>query len=164
RKLEGLDFDDLVLVEPLSIGAHGIKRGQLIAGEDVLVVGAGPIGLGIVALASKAGGRVIVLDMDEKRLALASRLGAQATILASSSDVHEQIEALTNGDMATLIFDATGNRGAINNAFSYMAHGARYVLVGLQKQLVEFSHPEFHKREGTLMSSRNALHTDFEYV
>ncbi len=164
RKQDGLEFDDLVLVEPLSIGAHGLQRGQLTIGENVLVVGAGPIGLGIIALASKAGGHVIALDMDEKRLAMAAALGAQATINAADNNVHQQISELTSGDMVTLIFDASGNKAAINNAFSYMAHGARYVLVGLQKQEIAFSHPEFHKREGTLMSSRNALSTDFEYV
>ena len=45
-----------------------------------------------------------------------------------------------------------------------MAHGGRYVLIGLQKGEVTFSHPEFHKREGTLMSSRNATREDFEHV
>lgn len=164
RKLEGLDFDDLVLVEPLAIGAHGLHRAQLVPAENVLVVGAGPIGLGIIALASKAGGRVIALDMDVKRLAMASALGANTVINAADSDVQEQIAAHTGGDMASLIFDASGSRAAINNAFSFMAHGARYVLVGLQKQEIVFSHPEFHKREGTLMSSRNALSTDFQYV
>lgn len=164
RKAKGLDYDDLVLVEPLSIGAHGVQRGGIIAGENVLVVGAGPIGLGIIALAHIAGGKVISLDMDEARLAYAKELGAAHTISAKDSDVYEQISAITNGDMPTLLFDATGNTFAINNTFQYMAHGARYVLVGLQKEEIHFCHPEFHKREGTLMSSRNALSSDFEYV
>jgi threonine dehydrogenase-like Zn-dependent dehydrogenase len=66
--------------------------------------------------------------------------------------------------MPTVIIDATGSQKAINSSFQYMAHGARYVLVGLQKGEVSFSHPEFHKREGTLMSSRNATREDFEHV
>jgi threonine dehydrogenase-like Zn-dependent dehydrogenase len=76
----------------------------------------------------------------------------------------EQIREITRGDMPTVVIDATGNLKAINNAFSYMAHGARYVLVGLQKGEIVFSHPEFHKREATLMSSRNATRVDFEKV
>ena len=71
---------------------------------------------------------------------------------------------ITNGDMPTVVIDATGNLKAINNAFQYMAHGGRYVLVGLQKGDIIFSHPEFHKRESTLMSSRNATKADFEFV
>lgn len=164
RKANKLDYDDLVLVEPLAIGAHGLQRGGIIPGEFVLVLGAGPIGLGIVALAHIAGGRVIVLDVDATRLQYAKDLGAEHVIPATDSDVYQQIEALTHDDMPTLLFDATGNTAAINNAFQYMAHGARYVLVGLQKEEIHFSHPEFHKREGTLMSSRNALAGDFEYV
>jgi threonine dehydrogenase-like Zn-dependent dehydrogenase len=62
------------------------------------------------------------------------------------------------------VIDATGGLKAINDGFRYMAHGARYVLVGLQKGDIGFSHPEFHKREGTLMSSRNATRIDFEHV
>ncbi|MBD1435083.1 zinc-binding alcohol dehydrogenase family protein [Sphingobacterium sp. DN00404] len=164
RKEEGLDYDDLVLVEPLSIGAHGIQRGGIIPGEFVLVIGAGPIGLGIIALANIAGGKVIALDVDDNRLAYAKTLGASYSVSALDADVHTQLATITNEDMPTLLFDATGNTGAINNAFQYMAHGARYVLVGLQKEEIHFSHPEFHKREGTLMSSRNALASDFEYV
>ena len=66
--------------------------------------------------------------------------------------------------MPTVVMDATGNLKAINTAFHYMAHGGRYVLVGLQKGDISISHPEFHKREGTLMSSRNARKEDFAYV
>jgi len=66
--------------------------------------------------------------------------------------------------MPTVVIDATGNLNAINNAFQYMAHGGRYVLIGLQKGDIHFSHPEFHKREATLMSSRNATREDFETV
>lgn len=164
RKEEGLDYDDLVLVEPLSIGAHGLQRGDIIRDEFVLVIGAGPIGLGIIALADIAGGNVIALDVDDSRLAYAKELGASYTVSARDSDVYEQLASITNNDMPTLIFDATGSTAAINNAFQYMAHGARYILVGLQKEEIHFSHPEFHKREGTLMSSRNALASDFEYV
>jgi threonine dehydrogenase-like Zn-dependent dehydrogenase len=76
----------------------------------------------------------------------------------------EALKHITRGDMPTVVIDATGSLRAIENAFQYMAHGARYVLVGLQKGDIRFSHPEFHKREGTLMSSRNATRADFEFV
>ncbi|RYY17546.1 MAG: alcohol dehydrogenase, partial [Cytophagaceae bacterium] len=75
-----------------------------------------------------------------------------------------QLASLTNGDMPTVIIDATGSQKAILNAFQYLAHGGRLVLVGLQKGEISFSHPEFHKREATLMSSRNATRADFEHV
>src|SRR5690606_28176220 len=79
-------------------------------------------------------------------------------------DSMRRLKEVTGGAMPSVIFDATGSLSAINNAFQYMAHGGRYVLVGLQRAQISFSHPEFHKREGTLMSSRNATRADFEYV
>jgi threonine dehydrogenase-like Zn-dependent dehydrogenase len=66
--------------------------------------------------------------------------------------------------MASVVIDASGNLAAINKAFMYMAHTGRYILVGLQRNDISFSHPEFHKREATLMSSRNATREDFDLV
>jgi len=162
---EGLSFDELSLVEPLAIGAHGVRRAGVRANEFVLIIGAGPIGLGIAEFARIAGGKVIVIDINDKRLEFCEqKLGVYAAINPLKNEVTEILKELTNGDMPAVVIDATGNLKAINNSFQYMAHGARYVLVGLQKEYISFSHPEFHKREGTLMSSRNATREDFEYV
>ncbi|MCC6288323.1 MAG: zinc-binding dehydrogenase, partial [Chitinophagaceae bacterium] len=76
----------------------------------------------------------------------------------------QRLQEITSGDMPVAIFDVTGSQAAINNALQYLAHGGRYILIGLQKNELIFSHPEFHKREATLMSSRNATRKDFEYV
>ena len=161
----GLSFDELALVEPLAIGAHGVCRAAITAGEFVLVIGAGPIGLGTMEFARIAGGNVIALDVNERRLTFCrERLKVAHTVNALDADVNEQLAAITRGDMPTVVMDATGNLNAITNAFQYMAHGGRYVLIGLQKGDISFSHPEFHKREGTLMSSRNATRHDFEHV
>ncbi len=161
----GLSHDELALIEPLAIGAHGVRRAEIQPGEVVLVVGGGPIGLGTMEFARIAGATVIALDINEGRLAFCrNRLGVNYTINAQSQDVVEQLSAITNGDMPTVVIDATGSLRAINTAFSYLAHGGRYILVGLQKGDVSFSHPEFHKREATLMSSRNATRADFEHV
>jgi 2-desacetyl-2-hydroxyethyl bacteriochlorophyllide A dehydrogenase len=162
---EGLSFDELALVEPLAIGAHGVRRAAVEQGEFVLVIGAGPIGLGTMEFARIAGGKVIALDINEQRLQFCKdKLKVAHTVNAMSPGVAEQLKEITNGDMPTVVIDATGRLKAINNAFQYMAHGARYVLIGLQKGDISFSHPEFHKREGTLMSSRNATRQDFEHV
>jgi 2-desacetyl-2-hydroxyethyl bacteriochlorophyllide A dehydrogenase len=162
---EGLSFDELALVEPLAIGAHGVRRAAVEPGEFVLVIGAGPIGLGTMEFARIAGGRVIALDINEQRLQFCKdNLKVDYTVNALSPEVGDQLREITNGDMPTVVIDATGSLKAINNSFQYMAHGARYVLIGLQKADISFSHPEFHKREGTLMSSRNAIRQDFEHV
>lgn len=162
---DGLSFDELALVEPLAIGAHGVRRAGVTKDEFVLVIGAGPIGLGTMEFARIAGGKVIALDINNDRLKFCKeRLRVEHTINALDPDVVQQLHNITNGDMPTVVIDATGNLKAINNAFQYMAHGARYVLIGLQKGDISFSHPEFHKREATLMSSRNATGKDFQHV
>lgn len=160
----GLSFDELALIEPLAIGAHGVRRAGITPGEFVLVIGVGPIGLGTMEFARIAGGRVIAMDINETRLKFCKEnLGIEYTVNALENAM-EQISEITNGEMPTVVIDATGSRNAINSAFQYMAHGARFVLIGLQKEEIVFSHPEFHKREGTLMSSRNATRQDFEHV
>ncbi|QIL40411.1 zinc-binding alcohol dehydrogenase family protein [Pedobacter sp. HDW13] len=162
---EGLSYDELALVEPLAIGAHGVRRANISHGEFVLVIGAGPIGLGTIAFARIAGARVIVLDINNDRLRFCrTEFKIEHTINALSDDVTEVLMKITNGNMPTVVIDATGNQKAINGAFQYMAHGARFVMIGLQKGDISFAHPEFHKREATLMSSRNATRTDFEQV
>lgn len=162
---EGLSTDELALVEPLAIGAHGVRRADVQPGEFVLVVGAGPIGLGIMEFARIAGAQVIAMDINENRLDFCkNKLKVHHTINPLTQNVDEELKRITNNDYPTVVIDATGNLKAITNAFAYMAHGARYVLVGLQKGEISFSHPEFHKREATLMSSRNATRADFEHV
>ena len=162
---EGLGFDALALIEPLAIGAHGIRRAGVKRDEFVLVIGAGPIGLGTMEFARIAGAKVIALDINNERLRFCKeRLRVPHIINAMNADVTSQLKSITNDDMPTVVIDATGNLNAINTAFQYMSHGARYVLIGLQKGEICFSHPEFHKREATLMSSRNATREDFEHV
>ncbi len=162
----GLNYDELAMVEPLAIGAHAVRRAGIKADEFVLVVGAGPIGLGIMESARMAGAQVIAMDMNRDRLDFCrDHLQVLHTINAvADSTIAGQLATITRGDMPTVVIDATGSRQAINNGFQYLAHGGRYVLVGLQKGEIAFSHPEFHKREATLMSSRNATREDFDRV
>lgn len=164
-KSGGLSLDELALVEPLAIGAHAVKRATIAPNEFVLVMGAGPIGIGIAAFAKIAGAQVIIVDVNENRLDFCKNvLDIKHTINPLTQNVVDVCKLITNNDMPTVVMDATGNLNAINNAFTYLAHGGRYVLVGLQKEHISFSHPEFHKREATLMSSRNANTQDFNYV
>ena len=162
---EGLSHDELALIEPLAIGAYGIRRAAVQAGEFVVVIGAGPIGLGTIEFARIAGGKVIVIDVSDGRLQFCKdNLHIEFTINPAKENAVERVREITGGDMASVVVDATGNLNAINSGINYLAHGGRYVLIGLQKEVFSFSHPEFHKRESTLMSSRNATRADFEYV
>src|SRR5258706_7833479 len=161
----GLSADSLALIEPLAIGAHAVRRAGIQPGEFVLVVGAGPIGLGTMEFARIAGGEVIALDINDARLGFCKdKLNVPHIIHGAKTDVAERLKEITNGDMPTVVMDATGSLKAIHQEFLFMAHTGRFILVGLQKESIVFSHPEFHKREATLMSSRNATSHDFECV
>jgi 2-desacetyl-2-hydroxyethyl bacteriochlorophyllide A dehydrogenase len=162
---QGLGLNELAMVEHLSIGAHGIRRANVQANEYVLIMGAGPIGMGAAAFAGLRGAVVIVTDTRQQRLEFCrENLGNPFIINAGNSGLREMLLEITHGNMATVVIDASGNIGAINQGLQYVAHGGRYVLIGLQKENLIFSHPEFHKREATLMSSRNATREDFETV
>ncbi len=164
-KSEGLSWDELALVEPLAIGAHAVRRAAVEKDDVVLVIGAGPIGLGTMEFARIAGAKVIAMDINPQRLAFCKeKLNVTHAVNAADADAVEQIKTITGGDMADVVIDCTGNLRAINGMINYLAHGGRAVLVGLQKEAFAFNHPEFHKRESTLMSSRNATREDFDHV
>ena len=164
-KSQGLSIDELALVEPLSFGCHAVDRAEIHPGYDVLVVGVGPIGIGVIHYARLAGARVIVMDSNAHRLDFVKEvLGIPDSINVTTQNASEVLSTMTNASMASIVFDATGNLNAINHGFHYMAHAGKYILVGLQTGSISFSHPEFHKREAVLMSSRNATRVDFEKV
>ena len=128
-------------------------------------MGAGPIGLGTIIMAKLAGAKVISMDISTERLGIATNIArADEAIDPTTENVDEKLRELTNGNMPDVVIDATGNRNAINEGFSYISHGGKYVLIGLQKEEIVMSQPEFHKREATLMSSRNATRQDFDEV
>ncbi|WP_420603020.1 zinc-binding alcohol dehydrogenase family protein [Flagellimonas sp.] len=161
---QNLTDDEMAIVEPLAIGAHAIRRAELKPGETIVVVGCGPIGIGIMKLAQIAGAEVIAIDINQKRLDYAKKeIGIDYVVLGDTKAV-EKVKQITNGDMATAVFDATGHKGALENGPDYMSHGGRYVLVGLSKGELLFSHPAIHAKETTIMCSRNATLEDFEHV
>lgn len=158
-----LSFDQLALVETLGIGAHAVDRASLDAGETVAVIGAGPIGLSVIQFALAADAKVIVIDVNEARLAFCrDRLGVHGLIDArGGADVVAKLKELGGGDLPTAVFDATGNAKSMAAAFEYPAHGGKLVFVGLFPGDVTFNDPNFHRRELTLYASRNARPDDF---
>lgn len=159
-----LTFEQLALVEPLSIGAHAVSRGVPTTGEHVLVVGAGPIGLAVTQFTLLTGADVMVMDISPQRLAFCQHMWPQVTCLDGRDNPLETLQAVMGDDLPTLVFDATGNRQSMQAAFQYVAHGGRLVFVGLFQGDVTFHDPHFHQRELTLYSSRNATGADFRHV
>jgi 2-desacetyl-2-hydroxyethyl bacteriochlorophyllide A dehydrogenase len=162
-RADGLTADECATVEFLAIGAHAVRRGQVSSGDNVLVVGTGPIGLGVALFARLSRANVVVFDRDlDRAAAAASILGVPA--LPSAGDVSESVGAFTQGDGFELVFDATGSAAAIEKGFDLVAHGGRYVLVSVVKEEITFKDPDFHRKEMTLFGSRNATTQDFERV
>ncbi|MEX2261964.1 MAG: zinc-binding alcohol dehydrogenase family protein [Bryobacteraceae bacterium] len=143
HKSGALTLDQLALVETLGIGAHAVARGSLRSGEETLVVGAGPIGLATMQFARAAGGRVRCLELSDARRAFVEGLGFECL------DAWDQRRA-------DMVFDATGNPRAMEASFDYVAFGGRLVLVGLVQGRISFDDPQFHRREATLLASRNS--------
>lgn len=163
-KAEGLSLDQAAMVEFLAIGAHAVTRARVETGQKVLVVGAGPIGLSVAIFAQLDGGDVTIIDGRADRLEFASRhLGISSTVTLGASDA-EQLSAVTDGDFFDVVFDATGNPKAMERGFGFVGHGGTYVLVSIVSSDISFSDPEFHKRETSLLGSRNATPADFERV
>lgn len=159
-----IPIEDAAMIEFLAIGAHGIRRGGVTARDRVLVTGAGPIGMSALLFAKARGANVTVMDTREDRLAFArDRLGADAVLLADAN-AEENARRLTGSDWFDVVVDATGAAAPIERGFGFLAHGARYVLLSVVRDSLTFSDPEFHKREATLLASRNAQAQDFAEV
>lgn len=162
-----LNFEQLALVETLAIGCHAVDRAGVRAGENVLVVGAGPIGLSAVEFVKVAGANCIVLDLSEPRLAFCrERMGVPHTIVARGDGSElKQLAAITGGQLADVVIDATGSHRAMSQALEYCAYGGRLVYVGITQQDLSFPHaPILHRRELTLLASRNAHSRDFARI
>ena len=163
-KVNNLSDNEMAILEPLAIGAHAIRRAVIKKGETVAVVGAGPIGISIMKLAQIAGAKVIAINMNEERLKYAKEKIGVDFIVKAGENAADDIFKITNGDLCTAVFDASGNKYALEACPNYMSHGGRFVLVGLSKGELTYNHPKVHAKEMTLMCSRNATTEDFEHV
>lgn len=162
----GLKYDQLALVETLAIGCHAVNRADPAKGENVLVIGCGPIGLTVIEFLKIRGCRTIMMDMNQDRLDFAkNEMGVDATVLvqADGSEL-DQLRELTDGNLCEAVVDATGNKHSMSRAFEFVAFAGKLVYVGVTADNVTFPHPLLHRREMTLMGSRNALAADFTEI
>jgi 2-desacetyl-2-hydroxyethyl bacteriochlorophyllide A dehydrogenase len=156
--------EHLALVEMLAIGAHAVRRANLDGGANVLVIGAGPIGLGTAEFARVAGTNVAVMDINPDRLAFCrDQLKFEHTLSALNAP-EATLRSAFGGNLPTVVFDATGNASSMHKSFEFVAHGGNLIYVGLFKGDITFSDPYFHSREMSLLASRNATAQDFDWV
>jgi 2-desacetyl-2-hydroxyethyl bacteriochlorophyllide A dehydrogenase len=159
-----LSFDQLALVETLAIGCHAVDRSGLTKGENCLIVGAGPIGLASIVFARLTGAKIIVLDINPKRLEFCKSVMGVHETLMPGDNLEQELRRVTDGALPDVVIDATGSNVSMSNAFAYVAPTGRLVYVGITTKEVTFKHTIFHRPEGTLLCSRNALPRDFTRI
>jgi 2-desacetyl-2-hydroxyethyl bacteriochlorophyllide A dehydrogenase len=159
-----LAFDQLALVETLAIGCHAVNRAALQSDESCLVIGAGPIGLSVIEFVKLTGAKTIVLDTNAQRLDFCKKTMGVAHTLQPSDQLDKELRDLTDGHLPDVVIDATGSSASMSSAFTLITHAGRLVFVGITTDEVRFRHPLFHRPEGTLLCSRNALSADFARI
>jgi 2-desacetyl-2-hydroxyethyl bacteriochlorophyllide A dehydrogenase len=157
-----LSLDQIALIEPLAIGSHAVERADIKPEDIVLIIGAGPIGIGTVAMALLKAAKVMVLDMNQNRLDFISKKFPSVETIQLSDSVEETLKEQLNGDLPTVILDATGNKASMEKCLEYIAPSGTIVYIGLFIGDITFHDPLFHRKEVTIKSSRNAVATDFE--
>lgn len=157
-----LSLDQISMIEPLAIGSHAVERADIKPEDIVLIIGAGPIGIGTVAMALLKAAKVMVLDMNQNRLDFISQKFPSVQTIQLNDKVEETLKERLNGDLPTVILDATGNKASMEKCIEYIASGGTIVYIGLFIGDITFHDPLFHRKEVTLKSSRNAVATDFK--
>lgn len=159
-----LSFEQLALVETLAIGCHAVDRSALKAHESCLIIGAGPIGLSALEFAKLTGAQVIVMDMNAGRLEFCRTTMGITHTLQPGENLDKELRDLTDGHLPDVVIDATGSSASMSAATGLITHAGRLVYVGITTDEVKFKHPAFHRPEGTLLCSRNALSADFSRI
>ncbi len=152
-----LSLEQLALVEPFSVGFHAAARGRVTETDTVLVMGCGGVGLGAIAGAAARGARVIAMDVDERKLALARAVGARLSLDSTLPDVADQLKAMTNGDGPEVVIEAVGSVATYRQAVDWVAYCGRVVYIGYGREPVPYETKLFVAKELDILGSRNCL-------
>ena len=167
RKLHSssnLTFEQLALVETLGIGSHATDRGAPTEADTVLIIGAGPIGLATFEFVKLTGARTIFMDLNRERLNFTKDIMHCDHTIIAEGNIMEKIASLTNGDLANIVFDATGSNKSMSEAVNYVAPAGTLVYVGLTAKDISFQHVTIHRPELTIKASRNSLPENFDRI
>lgn len=140
--------DNAALAQPLAVGLHAVRRSRIAPGDVVVVHGSGAIGLFVVAGAMAAGAKTVVaVDIDQERLGMAVKLGAEHTVLAGETDPLDVVRDLTSGALADVTVEASGIPDGMSRVQRLTRRGGRILLVGLPKRKVELDAVDLILRE-----------------
>ena len=157
----GLSAQELALIEPFSISQHAISRAEIKPTDDVLIIGAGPIGLFALLAARQKCKRVVVADILDNRLTLAKEYGADAVVNTKSQSLEEFTKEFTNGNGFDVCIEACGAPETFFGCIDNAAFAANVILIGIGKRETTFNHSILLKKELNVHGSRNAMKSDF---
>ncbi len=159
---KGLSAKELALIEPFSISAHALSRAEIREGDNLLIMGAGPIGLFALIKAKALGARVAIADLLESRLELAKKYGADLIINNKTDDLSALSKEFTQGGGFDVCVEACGAPVTFLSCIEQAAHGANIILIGNGKRETTFVHSIILKKELNIFGSRNSFTKDFE--
>lgn len=161
---DAISVRDFALVEPMSVGFHAVCRADVTDIDTVMVIGCGMIGVGAIVRAAVRGAKVVAVDVDDKKLDLAKRLGAGYVINSRTENLQERIREITDGRGADVVIEAVGRPETYLASISEVAFTGRVVYIGYAKEKIPFDTSYFVKKELNIMGSRNAMPNDFKAV
>lgn len=159
---KGLSAKELALIEPFSISCHALSRAEVKNGDNLLIMGAGPIGLFALIKAKSMGARVLIADMLSSRLDLAKEFGADCIVNVKQTDLHTACAEFTDGNGFDVCVEACGAPETFLSCIGEAAHSANIILIGNGKRETTFVHSVILKKELNIFGSRNAFTKDFE--
>jgi 2-desacetyl-2-hydroxyethyl bacteriochlorophyllide A dehydrogenase len=137
------------LVETLGVGIHAVGRAAPEASARAIVLGAGPIGLAVMEFLRLAGADIAVVEKMPERLEFAARHFGLQRYYPSHQDARQE-------EPSMLVFDCTGDRGSMEQSLNLLEQGGKLIFVGLVNDHVSLFDPDIHRREATILSSRNS--------
>lgn len=149
-----LDWDEIVLAEPYSIGAQAVWRGSVSEGETVLIQGCGPIGICILKMAKLRGAKVFMTDIKDERLAFAKKNGADDVIHAINESIVERVMELTDGEGPNVVIDAVCLPSTFQLSVDIVSPAGTVVVLGFDERPSEISQLPITKKEVTIVGSR----------
>lgn len=149
-----LPWTTAVLLEPYTIAGNSTTRGDVQAGDTVLVQGAGPIGITVLRVAKAKGARVMVSDVVDDRLAYARECGADAVVNPASEDLVEAVCRWTDGEMANVVIDAACLPQTFAASFDVASVAGRIVVLGMGEQAAPIAQKPFMQKQLTVVGSR----------
>jgi threonine dehydrogenase-like Zn-dependent dehydrogenase len=161
---DSLSLAELALVEPLTIGFHAVERGRVAAGDTVVVLGCGVIGMGAITGAARRNARVIAVDVDAGKLRIAKLCGAAEGIVFDAVSFPTHLRDLTAGEGADVVIEAAGQRTTFQAAVELVSFAGRIVYIGYANVPIEYQTKQFVLKELDILGSRNALPNDFAQV